>query len=246
MNAASAGHDVNEASVGYGVNTESAGYGVNTAPAGIRVLIADDHAVLRDGLQALLERDPSIRVVGHASDGGEAVRAAVDRDADVVVMDIAMPGIDGIEATRELARRRPGTHVVVLSMHANAEHVWRALQAGAAGYVVKDAAAREVVDAVRAAYEGRRHLSARVADAVVEGWLHPARSRGPLDALSRRERQVLELVAQGRSSVAIARLLNLSPKTVDTYRSRLLHKLQVANVAGLVRVAIECGLVPSL
>lgn len=217
---------------------------MGAASAGIRVLIADDHAVLRDGLQALLERDPSIHVVGHASDGHEAVRGAVDGDVDVVVMDIAMPGLDGIEATRELARRRPRTRVVVLSMHANAEHVWRALQAGAAGYVVKDAAAREVVDAVHAAYEGRRHLSARVEEAVVEGWLHPSRSRGPLEALSRRERQVLELVVQGRSSASIARLLNLSPKTVDTYRSRLLHKLQVANVAGLVRVAIECGVGP--
>jgi len=212
----------------------------------IRVLLADDHAVLRDGLQALLERDPSICVVAHAGDGAEAVRAAVAGEADVVVMDIAMPGLDGIEATRELARRRPQARVVVLSMHASAEHVWRALQAGAAGYVVKDGAAREVVDAVHAAREGRRHLSACVADAVVEGWLHPARRRGPIDTLSRRERQVLELVAQGRSSVSIARALNLSPKTVDTYRSRLLHKLQVANVAGLVRVAIECGLVPGM
>jgi len=212
----------------------------------IRVLLADDHAVLRDGLQALLERDPSIRVVAQACDGREAVQAAVEAAVDVVVMDIAMPGIDGIEATRELSRRRPQTRVVVLSMHANAEHVWRALQAGAAGYVVKEVAAREVVDAVHAAHDGRRHLSARVADAVVEGWLHPMRRRGPIDALSRRERQVLELVAQGRSSVSIAQALNLSPKTVDTYRSRLLHKLQVSNVAGLVRVAIECGLVPDM
>lgn len=216
------------------------------APGCIRVLLADDHAVLRDGLQALLERDPSIRIVAHAGDGGAAVRAAVAAEADVVVMDIAMPGIDGIEATRELARRRPQAHVVILSMHASAEHVWRALQAGAAGYVVKEVAAREVVDAVHAACEGRRHLSACVADAVVEGWLHPTRRRGPVETLSRRERQVLQLVAQGRSSVSIARALNLSPKTVETYRSRLLHKLQVANVAGLVRVAIECGLVPDM
>ncbi len=116
----------------------------------IRVLLADDHAVLRDGLQALLERDPSIRVVAQARDGREAVRAAVEAGVDVVVMDIAMPGIDGIEATRELARRLPQARVVVLSMHASAEHVWRALQAGAAGYVVKEVAAREVVDAVHA------------------------------------------------------------------------------------------------
>lgn len=216
---------------------------MDSASAGIRVLLADDHAVLRDGLQALLERDPSIRVVAHACDGLEALRAALACDVDVVVMDIAMPGLDGIEATRELARRRPQARVVILSMHADAEHVWRALQAGAAGYVVKDAAAREVVDAVRAAHQGRRYLSARVADAVVDGWLHPARSRGPLETLSRRERQVLELVAQGCSSAAIARQLSLSPKTVDTYRSRLLHKLQVDNIAGLVRVAIECGVV---
>ncbi len=216
------------------------------APGCIRVLLADDHTVLRDGLQALLERDPSIRVVAQAGDGDEAVRAAVAEDVDVVVMDVAMPGIDGIEATRELARLRPQVRVVILSMHASAEHVWRALQAGAAGYVVKEVAAREVVDAVHAAREGRRHLSASIADAVVEGWLHPMRRRGPVDTLSRRERQVLELVAQGRSSVSIARALNLSPKTVDTYRSRLLHKLQVANVAGLVRVAIECGLVPDV
>lgn len=209
----------------------------------IRVLIADDHPVLRDGLQALLERDPSIEVVAHAGDGREAVRAAIDADVDVAVMDIAMPGLDGIEAAREIACRHGSTRVVVLSMHASAEHVWRALQAGAVGFVVKDAAAREVVDAVHGAHEGRRHFSACVAEAVVEGWLHPLRGRGPLDALSRREWQVLELVAQGGSSASIARTLNLSPKTVDTYRSRLLHKLRVGNVAGLVRVAIECGLV---
>ncbi len=218
---------------------------MDRAPDGIRVLLADDHAVLRDGLHALLERDSSVHVVAHACDGAEAVQAALARDVDVVVMDIAMPGLDGIEATRELARRCPQARVVILSMHADAEHVWRALQSGAAGYVVKEAAAREVVAAVRAAHQGRRYLSARVADAVVDGWLHPGRGRGPLEALSRRERQVLELVAQGRSSASIARELSLSPKTVDTYRSRLLHKLQVPNLAGLVRVAIECGVVPS-
>ncbi|HEY0877748.1 MAG TPA: response regulator transcription factor [Zeimonas sp.] len=211
----------------------------------IRVLLADDHPVLRDGLQALLERDPSLHVVAQAADGREAVQAAIGADADVVVMDLSMPGLDGIDAMRELARRHPRAKVVVLSMHASPEHVWRALQAGASAYVVKDAAAREVVDAVHAAHEGRRHLSPRIADAVVEGWLHPARSRGPIETLSRRERQILELVAQGGSSIAIARALNLSPKTVDTYRARLMRKLNVANVAGLVRVAIACGVIAS-
>lgn len=217
---------------------------MNTVPDAIRVLLADDHPMLRDGLQALLERDPSIRVVAHAADGHQAVQAAIDRDVDVVVMDIAMPGLDGIEACRELARRLPRARVVVLSMHASPEHVWQALRAGACAYVVKDSAAREVIDAVHAAHDGRRHLSPRIADAVVEGWLHPTHGRGPIEGLSRRERQILELVAQGGSSAAIARTLHLSPKTVDTYRSRLMRKLNVANVAGLVRVAIACGVIP--
>lgn len=210
----------------------------------IRVLLADDHPVLREGLQALLGRDPSIRVVAQAADGREAVRAALAFEVDVVVMDISMPGLDGIEAAREIVRRRPDAKIVVLSMHASPEHVWRALQAGAGAYVVKDSAAREVIDAVHAVHAGRRYLGPRIADAVVDGWLHPARSRGPIEALSRRERQILELVAQGRSSASIARTLSLSPKTVDTYRSRVMHKLDVRNVAGLVRVAIACGVIP--
>ncbi len=211
----------------------------------IRVLLADDHTLVREGLGLILASQGDIEVVGGAASGQEALEACRTLRPDVVIMDIAMPGITGIEATARITGLYPATRVVVLSMHATSEHVYQALRAGATGYLVKESAGSEVAAAVRASATGRRYLSRQIAEAVVDDYAR-LRSRipdrTPLESLSRREREVLQLVADGRSSSQIAAVLRLSPKTVETYRSRLMHKLGVHDVAGLVKLAVEHGL----
>ncbi|HEX6632456.1 MAG TPA: response regulator transcription factor [Usitatibacter sp.] len=210
----------------------------------IKVLLADDHRVLRDGLAALLETQEGISVVGHASDGREAVRKALELKPDVAIMDIVMPELDGIEATRLILRSLPLTRVVILSMYSTTEHIFRALQAGAKGYLLKESAGSELVAAVRGVHAGRRFLSQKITESVVEDYVREHVASDPLGTLSARERQILQLVAAGRSSADIARVLSLSPKTVDTYRSRLMQKLEIDNFAALVKFAIACGLTP--
>lgn len=205
----------------------------------IRVLLADDHTVIRDGLTTLIETGAAATVVAAVANGRAAVEAAVRLRPDVVVMDISMPDLNGIEATRLIRERCPATQVVMLSMHSSREQVHRAFAAGAAGYVLKDAAGTEVLAAVRAAAGGRRYFSRAIADFTLEGAAAPA---GPLASLSSRERQVLQLVVEGRSSTEIARLVHLSPKTVETYRSRLMKKLGVTDVPALVKFAIQHGI----
>lgn len=209
------------------------------------VLIADDHAVVRDGLRAILEATGTATVVGVAGSGREAIEQARALRPEVVLMDIAMPDLNGIEATERLRRALPDVKVIILSMHATSEHVFRALRAGALGYLVKESAGSEVVEAVRAVAAGRRYLSQRIADLVVDGYLRghdDSHRESPIDRLSEREREVLQLVAEGNSSAEIGKLLFLSPKTVDTYRSRLMAKLGVSNLAGLIRFAVEHGI----
>ena len=208
----------------------------------IRILLADDHAVVRDGLRALLDAEPGMEVVGSVADGREAVLAARSLQPDVVVMDINMPGLNGIEATRGVRELEPPPQVLILSMHGSSEHIYRALQAGARGYLLKEAAGSEVVGAVRAVAAGRRYLSETIADTALDAYLAEGRTRSPLDSLSVRERQLLQLLAEGRSNTDAARLLSLSVKTVETYRSRLLLKLGLHDVSALVRFAIEHGL----
>jgi DNA-binding NarL/FixJ family response regulator len=207
----------------------------------LRVLLADDHAVMREGLQTLIEAGGDAIVVATAANGREAVAAALRLQPDVVVMDISMPELNGIEATQAIRERCPRTGVVVLSMHSNREHVHRAFAAGALGYVLKEAAGAEVVAAVRAAAAGRRYVSRAVDDPPAAAG---ARGAGPLASLSPREREVLQLVVEGRSSAEIARRIHLSPKTVDTYRSRLMKKLGVADLPALVKFALRHGLTP--
>ena len=210
----------------------------------IRVLLADDHAVVRDGLKVLLQQSADISVVGEAADGREAVRLAQELKPSVVIMDIAMPKSNGVEVTRLLRDQSAATRVVMLSMHSSSEHVFRALEAGAVGFVLKESAGEEVVAAVRAAYAGRRYFSR----AIATRWLISQSRAGresPLDSLSVRERQVLQLVVEGHSSAEIAATVHLSPNTVETYRGRLMKKLNVSNVVGLVKFAIEHGLTPS-
>ncbi len=208
----------------------------------ISVLIADDHAVVRDGLKLLLENQQDIKVVALASNGREAVKLAKKHFPDVAVLDIAMPELNGIEAALKIRESSPQTRIIMLSMHATSEHVFRSLQAGAAGYLLKESAGSEVVKAIRDVHAGRRYLSKKIEDAGRFA-VGPALSgdRSPIESLSEREREVLQLVVEGRSSAQIASAINLSPKTVETYRSRIMQKLDVHDVAGLVKFALQHG-----
>lgn len=205
----------------------------------IRVLLADDHALMREGLRALLTAIPDITVVGEAGTGREAVRRAGELKPDVVVMDISMPDLNGTEAARLIREKHPAARIIMLSMHSTSEHVHRAFDAGAAAYVLKESAGTEVISAIRAVLAGSRYLSPVLGDVT-----RAASHAGPLNSLSSRERQVLQLVVEGKSSNEIARIVSLSPKTVETYRSRLMKKLGVADVTALVKFAIEHGLTP--
>jgi DNA-binding NarL/FixJ family response regulator len=208
----------------------------------IRVLLADDHAVLRDGLRALLDAQPGIEVIAGVANGREAVREAKRLQPDVVVMDIAMPDLNGIEATLQMQDACPSAQVLILSMHSTAEHILHALQAGARGYLLKDSAGAEVAEAVRAVHAGGRYLSHKIAATVIDDYKAERRQTNRLDSLNRRERQILQLVAEGKTSAEVGAVLFLSPKTVDTYRSRMMHKLGIGDLANLVKFAIQQGI----
>ena len=210
----------------------------------IRVYIADDHAIIRDGLRALLEARDDIEVVGDAGDGRQAVAEIRSVRPDVVLMDISMPQMNGIEAAALVRDAAPQARVIMLSMHATSEHLFRALQAGARGYVLKNSAGGELVDAVRAVHAGKRYFSAKIADLLVDGYVRDERPTSPMQDLSARERQILQLIAEGGTSAEVARTLSLSPKTVETYRSRLMQKLGVKNLPELIKFAIQNRLIP--
>lgn len=210
----------------------------------ITVLIADDHAVVRDGLRLLLETQSDIRVAAVVADGREAVREALLLQPDVVVMDLAMPHLNGADATAQILERNETTKVVMLSMHSTVEHVYRALQAGAMGYLRKESAGSEVVEAVRAVHAGRRYLCQKITESVVDDYIKKRSQESPLESLSAREREILQFVVEGKSGVEIAGLLHLSPKTVDTYRSRMMSKLGINDLPALVKFALQHGLTP--
>jgi DNA-binding NarL/FixJ family response regulator len=208
----------------------------------IRVLIADDHAVVAEGLKSLIEAQSDMQVVAIAADGREAVRRTEELQPDVLLMDLSMPELNGADATRVILEQDPARKVIVLSMYADHEYVRRALKAGALGYVVKRSAAKDVVEAIRAVQNGQRYISPAVADAVIEEG-GKAGKEDRLARLSTREREVLQLLAEGRTGSEIAQRLSLSPKTVETYRARLVEKLGIRDVAGLVRFAIQRGII---
>jgi len=207
----------------------------------IRILIADDHEVVAEGLRHVIEAQPDLEVVGLAPDGREAIRLARELHPDVVIMDLSMPELNGADAARAILEREPDCKVIVLSMYSEREYVRRALKAGAAGYVVKRSAAKEVVDAIRAVYSGQKYLSPRIADVVIDDY--SGGEDDPLAKLSGREREVLQLLAEGRTGAQIAERLSLSQKTVETYRARLVEKLGIRDTAGLVRFAIQRKLI---
>ncbi|SRR5258706_2662822 len=208
----------------------------------IRVFLADDHVVVLDGLRLLLESQPDITVVGVASNGYEAALQVILLHPDVVVMDIAMPELNGVEVTRQIMASVPSTRVVVLSMHSSSEHIFQALQAGALGYVLKQSAGAELVEAIRAVYAGRPYLSRKLTESIEVNTEHPLKS--PLESLSRRELQVLQLTVEGKSAAEIAFALSVTPGTVATYRWRLMHKLGLNDLPSLVKFAIQHGLTP--
>ena len=208
----------------------------------IQVLLADDHAVVRDGLRFLLEVQGDISVVGNAVNGREAVRKAKELKPDVVIMDIAMPELNGIEATHQIHETCPATRVLILSMHASTEHVRQALRAGAQGYLLKKSAGAEVADAVRLIHAGGSYLSPEIAGTVITDYIADSRATDPLETLTHRERQILQLIAEGKSSAQAATSLFLSRKTVDTYRSRLMQKLGIHDMHGLIKFAVDHGL----
>ena len=211
----------------------------------IRVLLADDHALVRAGIRSLLNAMVDVEVVAEASSGEEAIELAVSSRPDVVLMDIAMKGITGLEAAARMRSRNLEVRVVILSMHSGEEYVLQALRAGAAGYLLKDAATGELELALRSVMRGESWLSPAVSRQVVEGYVQRAGGgeQAP-EVLTARQREVLRLVAGGKSTKEIAFLLNLSVKTVETHRAQIMERLGIRDVAGLVRYALRTGLVP--
>ncbi len=212
----------------------------------VTIFIADDHAIVRDGLRYLLEAQEGFSVVGEADNGRDAVKKVRQVNPDIVLMDIAMSEMNGIEAAELICKQCPETRVIILSMYASSEHIMRALGAGVAGYILKESAGSELIDAVKSVRAGRRFMSRKVSDRIWDDKLAPGKtidSGDPLKTLSLREREVLQLVAEGRTSAEIAQKLHLSPKTVDTYRSRLMQKLNVRDLPGLIKFCIQYGLI---
>ena len=205
----------------------------------VGILVIDDHGIVRDGLAILLERHPGLKVIGTAANGHQGILAAKRLEPDVIIMDLILPDLSGIDATARILKLVPRTHVIVLSACQTAEHVYRALRAGAHGYVVKDGVSVELVHAVKTAVAGGRYLSPRFAALVDDGLAQKLAVKSPLERLSAREREVLRGVVAGSSSAEIAQRLSLSRKTVDTYRGRLMVKLGVSNRSALIRFAIE-------
>ena len=207
----------------------------------IRVLIVDDHTIVRDGLALILSSQPDILIAGSAANGREAIECAEKLRPDVIIMDISMPEVNGIDAARIISGSHPAVRIIFLTMHQNSEHIHRALQAGANGYLLKESAGNEIIDAVRSVMRGRTYFGSGV-ELPLPGMATDRKS--PLESLSGRERQILQFVVEGKTSAEIAVLLELSPKSVDTYRSRMMAKLGVFNLPGLVRYALQHGITP--
>ena len=212
----------------------------------IRILLADDHIVMRSGLRLLLERQPNLRVVGEAADGQEAVRLAAAEKPEVVIMDIAMPHLNGVEATRQIVTRNPETAVVILSMHSDESYVLRSLKAGARAYLLKDSAEADLIAAIHAIQEGKSFFSPGVRRILKEDYMHQLAKLGVEDTyelLTPREREVLQLVAEGKSNKEVANLLNLSLYTVETHRTHILQKLNLHSVPELILYAVRKGII---
>lgn len=214
--------------------------------SGLRIVLADDHTILRHGLRVLLERQPDFLVVGEASNGREAIEVAQQQSPDVVLMDVAMPIMNGIEAAARISGALPKVAVVILSMHADESYILRALKSGARGYLLKDSAESDLIQAVRAVAAGKAFFSPAVSKVLAEDYIRQVQQRGvedPYDLLTARERELLQLIAEGKSAKEIAALLNLSAYTVDTHRGNLMQKLNVHSIPELILYAVRKGII---
>jgi DNA-binding NarL/FixJ family response regulator len=214
--------------------------------ATIRILLADDHTLIRQGLRKLIEARPEWEVVAEAGNGRDAVRLALDLTPHVAIIDIAMPILNGIEATRQIVRRAPEIRVLVLSMYADEDYVTQVMKAGAAGYLLKDSADTDLTQAVNAVAEGKSFLSPAIAKTMLDEYVRHLAERGitdRYDALSEREREVFQLIAEGRSNKQMAELLFLSVSTIETHRAHIMEKLDVHNAAEMVLYAVRKGVI---
>jgi two-component system, NarL family, response regulator NreC len=212
----------------------------------LRVLIADDHGVVRQGLRALLEKSPRVSVIGEAADGRDAVRLASELNPDIIVMDIAMPLLNGIDATTQITARFPDVKVIILSMYSDESYVLRALSAGAKGYLLKDSAETDILPAVQAVAQGRPFFSPSITRTLLEEYLESKKKsklEDSYDLLTDREKEVLQLIAEGKTNKEIATILELSPHTVETHRQNLMQKLDLHNTAEIVLYAVRKNIV---
>ncbi len=212
----------------------------------VRVILADDHTLVRAGIRALLEKLPDVKVLAEASDGREVLKLVHAGEPDVILMDIAMPGLNGLETTARLVKEFPKVRVIMLSMHHNEEYVWRALKAGAAGYLLKKAATAELATALQRVALGEIYLSREISTRLPKSFALDgiADRQSPLEQLTGRQREILQLIAEGQNTKAIAELLQVSPKTIEYHRMKLMNALNVHDVPGLVRFALRVGMIP--
>jgi two-component system, NarL family, response regulator NreC len=212
----------------------------------LRILLADDHIVMRAGLRALLERQPNLEVVGESENGRETVGLAASLRPDVVVMDVGMPVLNGIEATQMIVTQCPTIAVVILSMHADESYVMRALKAGARGYLLKDSAAADLIGAIQAISQGKSFFSPKVSRILAEDYVRVLKQKGAVDTydlLTSREREILQLLAEGKANKEVATALNISPYIVETHRGHILQKLNLHNSAELILYAVGKGII---
>jgi two-component system, NarL family, response regulator NreC len=212
----------------------------------LRILLADDHIVMRTGLRALLERQTNLEVVGESENGRETIELAASLKPDVVVMDVGMPVLNGIEATKTITGQHPTTAVVILSMHADESYVMRALKAGARGYLLKDSAPADLISAIQAVSQNKSFFSPKVSRILAEDYVRVLKQKGAVDSydlLTSREREILQLLAEGKANKEVAMALNISPYTVETHRSHILEKLNLHNPAELILYAVRKGII---
>ena len=212
----------------------------------LRILLADDHIVMRTGLRTLLERQPNLEVVGETENGRDTIQLAASLKPDVVVMDVGMPVLNGIEATRAIVTEHPNIAVVILSMHADESYVMRALKAGARGYLLKDSAPADLLSAIQAVTQNKSFFSPKVSRILAEDYVRVLKQKGAVDSydlLTSREREILQLLAEGKANKEVAAALNISPYTVETHRSHILEKLNLHNPAELILYAVRKGII---
>ena len=212
----------------------------------LKILLADDHTVMRTGLRALLERQPNLEVVGECENGRHSVEASASLTPDVVVMDIGMPVLNGIEATKQIVTQRSATAVVILSMYSDETYVMRALKAGARAYLLKDSAAGDLISAIEAVSQGKSFFSPKVSRILAEDYIRVLKQKGAVDTydlLTSREREILQLLAEGKTNKEVSTTLNISPYTVETHRGHILQKLNLHNSAELVLYAVRKGII---